>query len=49
MLGFAGNLYGKKIKVEFLRKIREITAFSSVEELRDRLEKDKLNREVQPL
>ena len=49
VLGFAGNLYGKKIKVEFLRKIREITAFSSVEELRNRLEKDKLNREVQPL
>jgi len=37
---FSGNLRGKRIKVEFLRFLREERRFSKVEELRQQIEKD---------
>ncbi len=38
--GFEGNLRGKRIKVEFLKFLREERRFSSVEELRKQIEED---------
>ncbi len=38
---FEGNLYDQKIKVEILHRIRDEQKFSSVEELREQLKKDK--------
>ena len=38
--GFSGDLYGKKIKIEFVRFLREIKKFNSVEELIEQLQKD---------
>lgn len=39
---FNGDLYGKKIKVELLRKVREERRFLSAEELREQIKKDLL-------
>ncbi len=38
--GFRGDLYGKTLKVEFLRFLREIVKFDGVEELKRQLEYD---------
>ena len=38
--GFEGDLYGKKVRVEFDRKIRDIRKFASKEELKEQLERD---------
>ena len=38
--GFAGDLYGKVLKVEFVRYLRDITRFDSVEALKNQLTKD---------
>ena len=38
--GFDGNLYGKKLKIRFVRFLREIERFESIELLRKQLEKD---------
>ena len=38
--GFDGNLYGKKIKVEFVRYLRDIQKFENVEKLKEQLQKD---------
>ncbi|HID66547.1 MAG TPA: riboflavin biosynthesis protein RibF, partial [Aquificaceae bacterium] len=40
LINFKGNLRGKKIKVEFLKFIREEKKFSSVEELISQIRKD---------
>jgi riboflavin kinase/FMN adenylyltransferase len=40
VLNFTGDLYGKIIKVSFLRYIREQRKFSSLKELREQLLKD---------
>jgi len=40
LFDFKGNLYGKILKVEFLKKIREEKKFSSIEKLRQQIEKD---------
>ena len=37
---FDGNLYGKELKLEFVRYMREITKFGSAEELKAQLTKD---------
>ena len=39
---FDKNIYGKKIKVAFLKKIRNEQKFASLEELKKQLEKDKI-------
>lgn len=41
ILGFDGELYGKRIEVEFLRKIRDVVPFLDEESLKRQLEKDK--------
>ncbi len=38
--GFDGDLYGKTLKVEFVRFLREIVKFDGVEELKRQLEED---------
>ena len=38
--GFSGNLYGKQLKVEFVRYLRDIEKFNSVDELKTQLTKD---------
>ena len=40
LLGFEGNLRGKRIKVEFLKFLREEKKFSGVEELINQIKKD---------
>ena len=40
ILGFAGDLYGKSLDVDFLQKIRDTRRFASAEELIARLRKD---------
>lgn len=42
IIGFEGDLYGKNITVMLGKKIRDEKKFSSVEELRDRINSDKL-------
>lgn len=37
---FSGDLYGRKLKVEFVRFLREIKKFDSVESLKEQLSKD---------
>ena len=37
---FNGNLYGKALKIEFVKYIREIKKFGSVDELIQQLKKD---------
>lgn len=38
--GFNGDLYGKTLKIEFVRYLRPVTKFSSVDELKTQLELD---------
>jgi riboflavin kinase/FMN adenylyltransferase len=38
--GFSGDLYGKKCKVEFIRFLRDVQKFDSVEGLKEQLNKD---------
>ncbi len=38
--GFSGDLYGKKIKLEFVRFLREIEKFENAETLKKQLQKD---------
>ena len=40
ILGFSGNLYGKKIKVEFLKKVRDEKKFNGLDELKEQIFKD---------
>jgi len=40
ILGFSGNLYGKRVRVDFLHFLRPETAFSSVEKLADQVRQD---------
>lgn len=41
LFGFDGSLYGRHLRVELLRKVRDERRFASVDELRAQLEKDK--------
>lgn len=41
LLNFEGDIYGKQIKIEILKKLREEQRFASVEELKKQLEEDK--------
>ena len=38
--GFDGDLYGKTIEIRFVRWLRGVQKFSSVDELREQLQKD---------
>ncbi len=38
--GFEGDLYGRELKVEFVRYLRDIVKFSTVDELKEQLTKD---------
>ena len=38
--GFSGSLYGRRLKVEFVRFLREVKRFDGVEELKAQLTKD---------
>lgn len=38
--GFEGDLYGRKLKVEFIRYLRDIQKFESAEKLKEQLTKD---------
>ena len=40
LFGFKGLLYGRQLRVELYDKIRDEKKFSSVEELREQIEKD---------
>ena len=40
LLEFSGNLYGKKISVEFLKKVREEKKFDGLDQLKDQIFKD---------
>ncbi len=40
LIGFNGNLYGKEIRIRFLKKIRAEVKFQALQELRQQLEKD---------
>jgi riboflavin kinase/FMN adenylyltransferase len=42
LIDFSGDLYGQRVSVEFLEKIREEIAFNSLEELKKQIEKDLL-------
>ncbi len=42
IIGFSGDLYGKKIRLEFVKKLRDEKTFPSTEEL-----KEQINRDVQ--
>ena len=42
LLGFRGDVYGKKAVVSFLKKIRDEKKFSSVEALKRQLSEDAL-------
>jgi len=39
-LGFRGNLYGEKIRLEFIQRLRSEQKFDSVEELIEQIQKD---------
>ena len=40
LFGFEGDLYGQEIEVHLLRKIRDERRFSSIDELREQLQRD---------
>ena len=40
ILYYSGDIYGKKVTVEFIERIRDIIKFSSKEELAKRIAKD---------
>ena len=40
LFGFEGDLYGREIEVHLLRKIRDERRFSSIDELREQLQRD---------
>ena len=40
ILGFQGDIYGEKLRLEFISFIREQRHFQDIEELKSQLEKD---------
>ena len=40
ILGFQGDIYGEKLRLEFISFIREQRHFKDIEELKSQLEKD---------
>ena len=46
LLQYQGDLYGKKIEVAFVKFLREVTKFKSLEDLQAQLCEDKKNAEI---
>ncbi len=42
ILEFSGDIYGKEIEIEFHRKLRDIVRFNDVDELKNQIEKDRI-------
>ncbi len=42
LIGFSDDIYGKKIEVEFHKKLRDILKFDDVDKLKKQIEKDKI-------
>jgi riboflavin kinase/FMN adenylyltransferase len=40
LLDYQGDLYGKTVRVEFIDQIRGVQKFSSIQELRDQIQRD---------
>lgn len=40
LIGYRGDLYGSKLRVEFRERIRDVRRFGSVDELREQLQRD---------
>jgi len=40
LIGFAGTLYGEPLEVDFLRRLRDIQRFDSLEALKAQLQND---------
>ena len=40
LIGFSGDLYGKEIEAQIVRKIRDVMKFESDEELKKQIKKD---------
>lgn len=40
LIGFDGDLYGKKVKIEILKKIRDTMDFSNANDLKKQIERD---------
>jgi riboflavin kinase/FMN adenylyltransferase len=41
LFGFEGDLYGEWVKIEWVRRLRDVRRFTSVEQLRQQLERDR--------
>jgi riboflavin kinase / FMN adenylyltransferase len=41
LFGFEGDLYGEWVKIEWVRRLRDVRRFASVEQLRQQLEHDR--------
>ena len=41
IFGFSGDIYGKKVEVEFVKRIRGERKFASAEKLKEQLEDDR--------
>jgi riboflavin kinase/FMN adenylyltransferase len=41
LFGFEGDLYGEWVKIEWVRRLRDVRRFASVEQLRQQLERDR--------
>jgi riboflavin kinase/FMN adenylyltransferase len=39
-VGFAGDLYGRRLDIDFLARVRDTRRFDSIEELVDRMRAD---------
>ena len=41
LFGFAGDLYGEWVRIEWVQRLRDVRPFASVEQLREQLERDR--------
>ncbi len=48
IFNFSDNIYGKKIRVQFVKRLRDERKFSSIEELKEQIHKD-INRAMEEL
>jgi riboflavin kinase / FMN adenylyltransferase len=40
LIGYSGDLYGQSLRLEFIRRLREIISFTSIDELKSQIGKD---------